>query len=113
MISQSRMTAKGIWIWRIRLAAVADISRKPQNSNAPWIVTASDEISMIEGQDVFSFPRCVKASVAAMPPYTISIMKRGGKCATAGLAIVNPVPKKSGGKRARKIWRRVMAVDHG
>ena len=70
MISQSSRTAKGIWICRMRLAAVAGIAslRRPQNSSAPWIVTAKAEMAMIEASGVLSFSRWVRPSTMAMPP---------------------------------------------
>ena len=70
MISQSSRTANGIWICRMRLAAVAGIEslRNPQNSSAPWMVTAKAEMAMIEVQGVFSLSRRVSASTMAMPP---------------------------------------------
>ena len=63
MISQSSSTAKGIWICRMRLAAVAGIAslRRPQNSSAPWMVTAKAEMAMMEGPGVFSLSRWVSA----------------------------------------------------
>jgi hypothetical protein len=70
MISQSSSTANGIWICRIRLAAVAGIASllRPQNRRAPWIVTEKAEMAMIEAHGVLSFSRWVRLRTMAMPP---------------------------------------------
>ena len=69
-IAHPSNTAKGIWICRMRLAAVAGIASlfRPQNSSAPWIVTAKAEMTMMDRSGVFSFWRCVRPSTRAMPP---------------------------------------------
>ena len=69
MISQSSSTAKGIWICRMRFAAVAGIAslRRPQNSSAPWMVTAKAAMAMMERTGVFNLSRCVSPSTTAIP----------------------------------------------
>jgi hypothetical protein len=50
--SQPRITAMGTWICSTRLAVVAGRSLRPTKIRAPWMVTASDEISSIRAQEV-------------------------------------------------------------